>query len=69
MLKRIKDNFNIASVEELNDFGYRPPDEVLANPDKSLKQIRDEINFYDSFEGTHMCKLCPKTKIDSERQL
>ena len=35
MLKRIKDTYNTATVEETNEYGYRPRQEELDNPHKS----------------------------------
>ena len=53
MFKRIKQSYNIATIEETNQFGYRPSAEEIADPDKSIEVIRKELALQDAFKGMH----------------
>ena len=53
MFKRIKQNYNVATIEETNQFGYMPSELEIQQPDKSLDDIQKQIEIEASFRGLH----------------
>lgn len=69
MLKRIQARYTTnTTLDDLNEAAYRPGEDELANPGKSLKQL-NKLRVKYSFEGEYHCKLCPKKVLNTQQDL
>ena len=53
MLKRIKQTYNTATIEETNEFGYKPMQELIDDPTKTLAEVKRDIELQNAFKGMH----------------